>query len=131
MLDNMGGGVGRLPDEAMRRRMAALIDALPPVTVKTAPSTPPPVLSAATLDRYVGNYKTAAGTTVRVRRYGDRLVARVGRNPDAVVRPLSQTRFWLPGEGAGFIEFQPDSTGVVDGLVYSPGSQKIPASRVR
>ncbi|MCC7008474.1 MAG: aldo/keto reductase [Acidobacteria bacterium] len=29
MLDNLGGGVGRLPDAAMRRRMAAFIDALP------------------------------------------------------------------------------------------------------
>jgi aryl-alcohol dehydrogenase-like predicted oxidoreductase len=30
MLDNVGGGIGRLPDEAMRRRMAELVDALPP-----------------------------------------------------------------------------------------------------
>jgi aryl-alcohol dehydrogenase-like predicted oxidoreductase len=29
MLDNIGGGIGRLPDEAMRRRMAEFIDALP------------------------------------------------------------------------------------------------------
>ncbi len=29
MLDNLGGGTGRLPDEAQRRRMAAFIDALP------------------------------------------------------------------------------------------------------
>jgi aryl-alcohol dehydrogenase-like predicted oxidoreductase len=29
MVDNLGGGVGRLPDEAARRRMASLIDALP------------------------------------------------------------------------------------------------------
>ena len=30
MLDDLGGGIGRLPDEAMRKRMAALVDALPP-----------------------------------------------------------------------------------------------------
>ena len=30
MLDNIGGGIGRLPDAAMRRRMAEFIDALPP-----------------------------------------------------------------------------------------------------
>jgi len=30
MLENIGGGIGRLPDEAMRKRMAALIDSLPP-----------------------------------------------------------------------------------------------------
>jgi aryl-alcohol dehydrogenase-like predicted oxidoreductase len=29
MLDNLGGGIGRLPDAATRQRMAALIDALP------------------------------------------------------------------------------------------------------
>jgi aryl-alcohol dehydrogenase-like predicted oxidoreductase len=32
MLDNIGGGIGRLPDEATRKRMAELIDSLPPVT---------------------------------------------------------------------------------------------------
>src|SRR5690606_4201965 len=29
MLDNIGGGIGRLPDEATRKRMAELVDALP------------------------------------------------------------------------------------------------------
>ena len=29
MIDNLGGGVGRLPDEAMRKKMAEYIDALP------------------------------------------------------------------------------------------------------
>lgn len=29
MIDNLGGGIGRLPDAAMRRRMAELIDSLP------------------------------------------------------------------------------------------------------
>jgi aryl-alcohol dehydrogenase-like predicted oxidoreductase len=29
MVDNLGGGIGRLPDQAMRRRMAEWIDALP------------------------------------------------------------------------------------------------------
>jgi hypothetical protein len=27
--DNLGGGMGRLPDEAMRRRMIQLVDSLP------------------------------------------------------------------------------------------------------
>lgn len=31
MLDNLGGGIGRLPDEATRRRMAALVDSFPPL----------------------------------------------------------------------------------------------------
>jgi aryl-alcohol dehydrogenase-like predicted oxidoreductase len=29
MLENMGGGIGRVPDEATRKRMAAVVDALP------------------------------------------------------------------------------------------------------
>jgi aryl-alcohol dehydrogenase-like predicted oxidoreductase len=29
MLDNLGGGIGRLPDEAMRKRMAELVDSWP------------------------------------------------------------------------------------------------------
>jgi len=31
MLDNIGGGIGRLPNEAMRKRMAELVDSLPSV----------------------------------------------------------------------------------------------------
>jgi hypothetical protein len=29
MIDNIGGGIGRLPGEALRKRMAAFVDALP------------------------------------------------------------------------------------------------------
>jgi aryl-alcohol dehydrogenase-like predicted oxidoreductase len=32
MIDNIGGGIGRLPDAATRQKMAAFIDALPPAT---------------------------------------------------------------------------------------------------
>jgi aryl-alcohol dehydrogenase-like predicted oxidoreductase len=35
MEDNIGGGMGRLPDEATRRRMAELVDALPPPPERT------------------------------------------------------------------------------------------------
>ena len=30
MLENIGGGIGRLPNEAMRKRMAEFVDSLPP-----------------------------------------------------------------------------------------------------
>ena len=33
IIDNIGGGIGRLPDEATRKRMAEFIDALPPLAV--------------------------------------------------------------------------------------------------
>jgi len=39
MLENLGGGIGRLPDEATRKRMAAFIDALPELP---PPPAPPP-----------------------------------------------------------------------------------------
>jgi aryl-alcohol dehydrogenase-like predicted oxidoreductase len=133
MLDNMGGGVGRLPDEATRKRMAAFIDALPPVTIAAPPSESahgPPgslVLPAAVLDRYVGEYRTMSGRSMTFRRYGTMLVAKVEPNPDTVIYGQTETRFQL---GTGFIEFQLDSAGKATRLVYLLGGQKIPATRV-
>jgi aryl-alcohol dehydrogenase-like predicted oxidoreductase len=34
MIDNIGGGIGRLPDAATRKRMAAFVDALPPAPAR-------------------------------------------------------------------------------------------------
>lgn len=134
MVDNIGGGVGRLPNEATRKRMAALIDSLPVAAAQPAQQAQGPderaplVLSAALLDRYAGNYKTATGEIVTVRRYGTMLVAKPGNNADTVIYPLSETRFSL---GPNFIDFQLDSAGTVSGLVFEGGGQKIPASRTR
>ncbi|HEY0153261.1 MAG TPA: aldo/keto reductase [Longimicrobium sp.] len=136
MLDNMGGGIGRLPDEATRRRMAELIDALPPVTMRgggpaTEAAHGPPgsiVLPAAVLDRYVGEYRTASGEILNFRRYGTMLVGKVGRGPDTVIYGRSQTRFQL---GPDFIEFQLGGAGKATGLIYERGSQKITAPRTR
>ena len=135
MLDNIGGGIGRLPNEATRKRMAELIDALPPVTIggETKPQSAhgPPgsiVLAPAILDRYVGEYRTADGTILNFRRYGTMLVAKAGANPDTVIYGRSETRFQL---GPGFIEFQLDGAGKAAGLIWEQGSQKIPASRIR
>ena len=132
MLEDIGGGVGRLPDEATRKRMAAFIDALPPVSVKAAPAPQgPAVMSAAALDRYVGEYKTGAGETVTVRRYGSMLVAKLGTKRESVLIARSETRFSLGHRGPGFIDFQPDSTGSFTALIFEQDGQKFPASRVR
>ena len=131
MLDNIGGGIGRLPDEATRKRMAAFIDALPPVTQRAQAPQGPLVLSTAVLDRYVGRYRTAPGTTVTVRRYGTMLVATSDGGPETVMWARSETRFSLSRGGPDFIEFQLDSAEAVSGLVYEQGGQKIPASRIR
>src|SRR6185503_19537589 len=108
MLDNVGGGIGRLPNEATRKRMADFVDALPARATPAAalgagrmvatsqPMQPSVVLSAAILDRYVGEYRhVAAGTTVTIRRDGDKLLVDVqdsGRSPMTFVAS-SETRF--------------------------------------
>jgi hypothetical protein len=117
MLDNMGGGVGRLPDEATRRRMAAFIDALPalPPLPQNPAAAPGIALPVAVLDRYVGEYQAAAGLTVTFRRDGERLFVKPGANPEAPLNARSETRFQDP-RGPVF-EFQLDGQGKVTGAV--------------
>jgi hypothetical protein len=125
MLENIGGGIGRLPDAAMRKRMAALVDTFPPTPVpqgqvitqpapQGAPQGPPPVvLAAAVLDRYVGVYDYAVtGQTVTVRREGERLLMKISGNaPEQPLLPRSETRFQGPF-GLVF-EFQPDGSSAL------------------
>ena len=129
MVDNIGGGLGRLPDEATRKRMAALIDALPPAAPLPgqAPPGPAPVaLSAAILDRYVGDYKTPAGNIVTIRRYGTTLVAKPGANPETTLFARSETRFSL---GPNFLEFQLDGQGKVTRAILEQGTQRVTLER--
>jgi aryl-alcohol dehydrogenase-like predicted oxidoreductase len=127
MLDNIGGGIGRLPNEATRKRMAQFVDALPRDPL--APPTPV-VVPAAILERYVGEYKTAAGSILTFRRDGTRLFMKAGNNPEFVLFARAETRFSL---GPTAIEFQLDSAGTVTGLILEQGNpvQKTPASRIR
>ena len=125
MLDDIAGGIGRLPNEAMRKRMAEYIDALP----GGRPAPPPQVaVPAAILERYVGEYKTATGSTVTFRRDGTRLFMKLGTNPEVPVYARAETRFFF---GPTVIEFQLDSADTVTGLILEQGSQKTPASRIR
>ena len=149
MLDNIGGGIGRLPNEAMRKRMAAFVDALPEAPAAPPPSpssgrmvvtpeqmkqrladlTPTVALSAAILDRYVGEYQHAAvGTIVTVRREGDRLIVKVhGNSPEEfpfVAR--SETRF---ASVLYAIDFQLDGQGKVTGATWGQGPNSIPLVR--
>ena len=138
MLENIGVGMGRLPDEAMRKRMAALVDTFPPnaaagpsLAPQQAPQAPAVVLSAAILDRYVGEYKSASGFTAIVRRDGDKLFVKPGNNPEAPLTARSETRFQDPR--GPFFEFQLDAQGKVTGAVLEQqgpqGTQKIPLER--
>jgi hypothetical protein len=128
--------------------MAQLVDTFPQPTAAAPPSgggrtvrtseqgqqqqaglTPTVALSAAILDRYVGEYKhVAAGTMVTVRREGDRLLVKVhGSAPEEfpfVAR--SETRF---GSIPYAIEFKLDSEGKVTGATWGQGANSIPLER--
>ena len=118
MLDNIGGGIGRLPDEATRKRMAEFIDALPAII---------PVFI---LDRYVGEYKAASGLTATFRREGDKLFVKSGTNPDVPLVARSSTRFVDP-QGSVF-EFQLTGVGPATrttGVILEQGTQRISLER--
>jgi aryl-alcohol dehydrogenase-like predicted oxidoreductase len=117
MVDNIGGGSGRLPNEATRRRMAALIDSFP-APVREIPESQRPGIAVpvAVLDRYVGEYANAAGTfVVTFRRDGTRLFVKPGNNPEVPTNARTETRFQDP-RGPIF-EFQLDAQGRVTGAV--------------
>jgi hypothetical protein len=115
--------------------MAELVDALPPAEMMKPPAPPPLApgiaLSAAILDRYVGEYKAASGFTATFRRDGDKLIVKPGTNPEAPLLARSETRFQDPR--GPFFEFQLDAQGKVTGAVLEQqgpqGTQKIPLER--
>jgi hypothetical protein len=132
MLENIGGGMGRLPNEATRKRMAEVIAALPAAAPAGPPPLPPGIaLPVAVLDRYVGEYKAASGLTVTIRRDGTTLFVKPGTNPEAPLLARSETRFQDPR--GPFFEFQLDGQGKVTGAVLEQqgpqGTQKIPLER--
>jgi aryl-alcohol dehydrogenase-like predicted oxidoreductase len=137
MLDNIGGGIGRLPDEAMRKRMAQLVDSLPAAqtpasTLAVLPQQAPGIaLPVAILERYVSQWKVASGTIVTFRRDGATLFVKPGNNPEAPLAARSETRLQDP-RGPVF-EFQVDAGGTVTGVILEQGNpvQRIPLTRVR
>jgi hypothetical protein len=130
MLDNIGGGVGRLPNEATRKRMAELVDSWPAVSGPAPQANPGAAveLSAAVLDRYVGEYKTASGSTLTFRRDGTKLLVKPGNQPEGPHVARSETPISDPR--GPFLEFQVDASGKANSLIVEQGGQKIPASRV-
>jgi aryl-alcohol dehydrogenase-like predicted oxidoreductase len=130
MLDNLGGGVGRLPDEAMRKRMAALIDSMPRITPpppKNPAAAPGIAVSAAILDRYVGEWVLPSGTVLKFHRFGTGLFAKAGNNPEQLLAARTETRFQDP-RGPVF-DFQLDNEGKVNGLILEQGGTRIPLQR--
>ena len=133
MVDDIGGGIGRLPNEATRKRMAELIDALPAAAPPAGPPQPAPgiTLPVAVIERYVGEYKSAAGFTVMIRRDGEKLFVKPGPNPEVPLLARSETRFQDPR--GPFFEFQIDAQGKVTGAVLEQqgpqGPQRIALER--
>jgi aryl-alcohol dehydrogenase-like predicted oxidoreductase len=133
MLDNIGGGTGRLPDAATRKRMEQFVDALPaapaagPPPRQQAPLGPEVVLSADILDRYVGEYRAASGFTMVFRRDGTTLLVKPGTHPEGPLVARSETLFSDPRGPA--IEFQLGGQDKVTGLILVQGSQRIPLER--
>ena len=121
MVDNIGGGIGRLPNEAMRKRMAELVDSLPP--------TPPGplkavVLSAAVLDRYVGEYTTPDGSVISFRREGTTLFMKPpGANPEVPLTARGEIRFGTPQSRV--VEFHVDAQGKVTGALMEQPPQPL------
>ncbi len=126
MLDNIGGGSGRLPNEATRKRMAQLVDAFPPAPVATPPGPPPVAVPAAILDRYVGEYTGADEISLTFRRGGTTLFVKPPGNPEIPLVARSETRFSV---GPAIIEFQLDGDGKVTGAIMQQGPQRIPLTR--
>jgi aryl-alcohol dehydrogenase-like predicted oxidoreductase len=133
MVDNIGGASGRLPNEATRRRMAALIDSFPaPVREIPASQLPGIAVPAATLDRYVGEYAAATGSFVATfRRDGTRFFVKPGNNPETPLNARTETRFQDP-RGPIF-EFLLDAQGNVTGVVLeqqgAQGTTKLQLTR--
>ena len=130
MLENIGGGSGRLPNQATRKRMAELVDSWPlaGTAVSPAPKGAAVVVPADVMDRYAGEYKTAAGPII-IRRVGSALQVKTGNAEEAALVARSQTRFSDPW--GSIVEFQLDPGGVVSGLIMQQGQLKIQASRIR
>jgi aryl-alcohol dehydrogenase-like predicted oxidoreductase len=124
MVDNIGGGIGKLPNEAQRKRMAAVIDSMPqlPPLPQNPAQAPGIAVPAAVLDRYVGEYVAESGFTAVFSRDGDRLFVKPGNNPAAPMNARTETRFQDP-RGPIF-EFQVDAQGKVTGVILEQGPNK-------
>jgi aryl-alcohol dehydrogenase-like predicted oxidoreductase len=129
MADNMGAAMGRLPDEAMRRRMAEYVDALP--SAQGVEPRHDVVLPVAVLDRYVGEYAMASGAILTFSRAGAGLaVTPPGGQQLIPMVTRSEIRFSVPGGGPIF-EFQLDAEGTVTGLIMNQLGQRMQATRVQ
>jgi aryl-alcohol dehydrogenase-like predicted oxidoreductase len=129
MADNMGAARGRLPDEATRRRMIEVVNALPAAAAApaAAPAFTPVAVPVDVLERYAGEYEMTPTITLTIRRSGDTLTAQPTGQSEAVLDARSETRFQVRGVGVE-LEFVTDESGVVN-VVLHQGGQEIRGRR--
>lgn len=126
MLDDIAGGIGRLPDQATRQRMAELIETFPkpkpPQAGAPRPDAAAPgiTLPVVVLERYVGSWKLGADTVVTFRRDGTTLFVKPGTMEEVALHARTETRLQDP-RGPIF-EFQVDGAGTVTGLMLEQGN---------
>jgi aryl-alcohol dehydrogenase-like predicted oxidoreductase len=147
MIDNLGGGIGRLPNEAMRKRMAQLVDSLPasvnPLSAASAgravgTNAPPAAvnlvptvaLSAAILDRYAGEYRHApVGTAVTIRRDGEKLLLKIHDSTMEETAFVARSETHFASAKMYTLEFQVDGQGKVTSAIWVQGPQRLPLER--
>ncbi len=86
-------------------------------------------LNPAVLNRFVGQYRIAAGAVVTFTRDGDHLVAALpGRPPAAISADGPDSFFWRDDNIS--VRFASDASGKVTGMVAMVGTSQMPAQRL-
>ena len=114
MIDDIGGGIGRLPNAATRKRMAEFIEDIPLAV-------PPQVL-----ERYAGQYASASGLTATFRRDEATLFVKLGTSPEVPLFARTFTR--LSDRQGSIFEFQMTGVGPATrttGAILERDGQKI------
>ncbi|GAA4444820.1 serine hydrolase [Novipirellula rosea] len=81
------------------------------------------------LDRYVGRYDYVQAK-MTIRREGDRLLAKLGGQPEFPILPENETTFhWQVVEAS--IQFTVDNNGVVSGATHTQGGQQFKVLKIK
>ncbi len=87
-------------------------------------------LPADVLERYVGVYEMAPGTSVTLVRRGEQMFAQMTGQPEVEIFPSSEKLFFLKVVDAQ-LEFQTGADGQITGLVLHQNGRDMPAKKVK
>ncbi|QEG43067.1 serine hydrolase [Roseimaritima ulvae] len=97
-------------------------------TAKRLPDHATVQLPVETLDRYVGTYDYGAAKMI-IRRDGERLLAKLGNQPEFPILPENETTFhWQVVEAS--IQFTVDDEGTVSGAMHTQGGRQFPVNKI-